>query len=106
MWPFSQAGTVELEAPTLPAEQLAAVDRECREAEHQFNTDASALRSYNIENAEQPFRVRNGDVLHIQTRINDLERQRLERAFRKSYERRNQAWSTRADLMLKSGLIR
>ncbi len=106
MWPFQQT-VVEAETPPLtPEQQLAEIDLECHEAERQFNADSAALRNYNIEHAEQPFRVKTGDVLRIQTRVNDLERQRLERAFRKSYERRNRAWSTRADFLLQRGLIR
>jgi len=104
---FSKSATVEVEAPPLTsAEQLGEIDRQCAEAEQRFNRDAAALRTYNLEHTYQPLRFKTGDVLRIQTLVNDLERQQLERAFRKSYEHRNRAWSTRADLMLELGLIR
>jgi hypothetical protein len=106
MWPFSQTATVEVEvSPRQSAEdRKEKIDQECKEAEEKFNADWRALQAYDSTH-QQPFRFRAGDTLYIQSRVDDLERQQLERNLRKSTERRNTALRTRAELLQALGLI-
>jgi hypothetical protein len=107
MWPFGKAQVVEVEPPPVqsPELQLAELNRLCHEAEGRFNSDVAALRRYNATNEQEPLVFKSGDTLRIQTFTNDLERLRLEKSVRESLSRRNRAWSARADLLLKLGVI-
>jgi hypothetical protein len=102
MWNVRQV-EVEPAPPLTPEAQLAECERECAETEAAFNAAHRALRDYyNLH--QQAFKFRSGETLYIQTRIDDLQPQRLDRALQKATERRNAAWSARADLRFKFGL--
>lgn len=102
---FSKPAVAAVE-PETDQDRAAVLERECQAAEASFNSAAVALRAYNLEHTDKPFAFRTGDTLRIQTFVNDIARQQLERNFRKSYERRNRAWRARAEFLLQSGRIR
>jgi hypothetical protein len=76
--------TVEVEAPPDVAEdRKAQLERERTEAIKELKAAAEAEKAYKDAHPQHPFPVHAENSVYIQTRVDDLERKRLESAVRK-----------------------
>jgi hypothetical protein len=92
--------------PETGEDKLAAAHAEALFAETRWNAAVAALRAFNVEHEQNSFSFQSGDLTRIQTLVGNAQRSRLEADVRATLARRNAAWSARADLMLKLGVIR
>ena len=106
-WFWESAEVVEPEPPETDEDRLAEVEREAIFSEGAFNLAVRTLREHNIAHAQGGFSFTNNyDAKFIITMANDAVRKRLERDERETCDRRNRAWASRAEQMMKMGLIR
>jgi hypothetical protein len=104
---FSKTPVVEVEPPETDIDRLAKCEAECIFADAAWNQACANLRGYNIEHEQNRFMFTNkhGDS-YVQTMCADMERKCFERKLRETLDRRNEALSARATLLLKLGLIK
>jgi hypothetical protein len=94
------------ETPATDEGRLAQVEAERIFSEAAYDLAVKNLRDYNDAHRQGTFAYKNGDTLRIQTMCADAERRRLEKKVRAALDRRNKALSERANLLLKTGMIR
>jgi hypothetical protein len=103
---FSKSAAAEVEPPETDETRLAKAKCEAIFAEAAWNEACAALRSFNIQHEQNRFAFTNAfDTTYIVTMANSAERKRLERDVRQAKHRRDQALNTRANLLLRLGLI-
>jgi hypothetical protein len=92
--------------PETDQDRLAYAEAERIFSEAAYDLAVKNLRDYNDTHRQGTFAYKNGDITRIQTFCNDAVRKRLEAEVRSAYDRRNKALSERANLMMKTGMIR